>query len=166
MMVNMRHPFAPIRACIIPSRSKICALATGRTLRQTFVNAQRAGKRNGETLINMVTRIVWLERHRNQTETSALNETLRIANGDLMPARRAPTKTDDVVEWRKSTGRGFSCPALGKREHPSDASPKPIHAATLSYLHPKRRLYVVFQLLPRKCQSEGCQLLGSYDRAV
>ena len=29
-------------------------------------NALRAGKRNGETLIDVVTRIVWLERHKNQ----------------------------------------------------------------------------------------------------
>jgi hypothetical protein len=65
-------------------------------------NALRAGKRNGETLIDVVTRMIWLERHKNHTEILALNETLRIANRDLMPTRRAPTKTNDLIEWRRT----------------------------------------------------------------
>jgi hypothetical protein len=48
--------------------------------------------KNGETMIDVVTRIVWLERHKNQIRIRTLNEILRGVNGDPLPARRAPVK--------------------------------------------------------------------------
>jgi hypothetical protein len=67
-------------------------------------NSLRIGKENGEPLIDVVTRIVWIERHKNQTRIAVLNEILRVANGDPMPATRASVKAANVAEWRKSVG--------------------------------------------------------------
>lgn len=45
-------------------------------------NSLEIGPKNGETLIDVVTRIVWLERHKNQIRIVALSEILRGVNGD------------------------------------------------------------------------------------
>lgn len=65
-------------------------------------NSLDTGKKNGERMIDVVTRIVWLERHRNQTRVGALNEILRVVNGDPFPQRRVPVKTVDMGEWLKT----------------------------------------------------------------
>jgi hypothetical protein len=49
----------------------------------------RIGKQNREKVIDVVTRILWLERHKHQAQISALNETLRAANGEPTLPRRA-----------------------------------------------------------------------------
>ena len=41
-------------------------------------NTLKIGQKNGETLIDVVTRIVWLERHKNQIRIVALDATLKV----------------------------------------------------------------------------------------
>jgi hypothetical protein len=65
-------------------------------------NSLKIGQKNGETMIDVVTRIVWLERHKNQIRIGTLNEIQKSVNGDPLPERRAPIKAVDMGEWRKS----------------------------------------------------------------
>jgi hypothetical protein len=51
-------------------------------------NSLKIGQKNGETMIDVVTRIVWLERHKNQIRIGTLNEILRDVNGDPLPEKR------------------------------------------------------------------------------
>jgi hypothetical protein len=64
-------------------------------------NSLKIGQANGETLIDVVTRIVWLERHKNQIRIAALNEILRGVNGESLPERRPPVKAVDIGESLK-----------------------------------------------------------------
>jgi hypothetical protein len=60
-------------------------------------NALRIRKQNREKVIDVVTRILWLERHKHQAQVSALSESLRVANGEPTLPRRARMT---VVEGR------------------------------------------------------------------
>jgi hypothetical protein len=64
--------------------------------------ALRIGEENGETVIDVVTRILWLERHKNHTRIQAMSEMLRVATGDPMLVRKVLVKAVNVVEWRES----------------------------------------------------------------
>jgi hypothetical protein len=55
----------------------------------------KIGQKNGETLIDVVTRIVWLERHKNQIRIMALNQILKSVDVDPAPERRAPMRAVD-----------------------------------------------------------------------
>jgi hypothetical protein len=62
----------------------------------------KIGQKNGDTLIDVVTRIVWFERHKNQIRIVALNEIFKSVDGDPAPERRAPMRAVDRGEWCKS----------------------------------------------------------------
>jgi len=71
-------------------------------LQANIRNSLKVGQKNGEALIDVVTRIVWLERHKNQIRIGTLNEILKSVNGDPWPERKAPAKTVDMHAWLRS----------------------------------------------------------------
>ena len=67
-------------------------------LRAEIGNSLKVGQKNGEKLIDVMTRIVWLERHKNQIRIGSLIEILRGVNDDRLLESGTPVKTVDLGE--------------------------------------------------------------------
>jgi hypothetical protein len=71
-----------------PKGAKNMSAGDWKDLQGDIRNSLNIGQKNGETMIDVVTRIVWLERHKNQIRIGTLNEILRDVNGDPLPEKR------------------------------------------------------------------------------
>jgi hypothetical protein len=97
-MVNMTHLVVRTCASIAGGGAKM-SVGDWKNLEADVRKALKIGKQNRETVIEVVTRILWLERHKHKARIVALNETLRVANGE--PKLQNRTLTAVVAETNK-----------------------------------------------------------------